>query len=47
MSRPGLEIETVEAGGRLKPVADYILERDHEHPDEAPDGESWEDWLCE
>jgi hypothetical protein len=31
----------VEAAERLKPVADYVRERD----DVAPDGEPWEDWL--
>ena len=36
-----LEIETVKAGDRRKPVADYIKERD----DVAPDGDTWEDWL--
>jgi hypothetical protein len=33
----GLEVETVEATDRSKPVADYIRERD--------DGEDWEEWL--
>jgi hypothetical protein len=37
----GLEVEDVEAGDRRKAVADYIAQRD----DDAPDGESWEDWL--
>ena len=40
----GLEVETVEQGERRKPVADYVLERDTENPNEAP-GRSWEDWL--
>ena len=37
----GLEVEDVEEGEKRKPVADYVLERE----DEAPDGESWEEWL--
>jgi hypothetical protein len=37
----GLEVENVEAADRRKPTADYIAQRE----DDAPDGESWEDWL--
>jgi len=37
----GLEVEDVEAGERLKPVADYVRERD----DVTPDGDEWEEWL--
>jgi hypothetical protein len=37
----GLEVEDVEAGERLKPVADYVCERD----DVAPDGDEWKEWL--
>ena len=33
----GLEVEDVEVGERLKPVADYVRERD--------DGDEWEEWL--
>src|SRR5262249_36119713 len=33
----GLEVEDVDAGERLKPVADYVRERE--------DGECWEPWL--
>jgi hypothetical protein len=40
-SAEGPEVETVEAGKRRKPVADYVLERE----DSAPDGDSWEEWL--
>ena len=42
----GLEVETLEESKRRKPVADYVLERDamQERP-EAPDGETWEEWL--
>ena len=48
----GLEVEKVEVkknkeGEEIhKPVADYVLERDamQERP-EAPDGETWEEWL--
>jgi len=36
----GLEVEDVEEGEKRKPVADYL-----EREDEAPDGESWEEWL--
>jgi hypothetical protein len=41
----GLEVETVKEGKRHKPVADYVRERDEEFPNEAPDGDTWEDWL--
>jgi hypothetical protein len=37
----GLEVETVEAGDRRKPVAQYVLDRE----DTAPTGETWEEWL--
>jgi len=36
-----LEVETVEAGERRKPAADYVRERD----DTAPNGETWDEWL--
>ena len=36
----GLEVETVEAGDRRKPVADYVLDATT-----RPDGEHWEEWL--
>jgi hypothetical protein len=34
----GLEVETIKAGDRRKPVADYIVERDQ-------DDEDWAEWL--
>ena len=36
----GLEVETVEAGKKRKPVADYVAE----HPCEEDEGD-WEEWL--
>jgi hypothetical protein len=36
-----LEVETVKAGDRRKPVADYIKAR----TDMAPDGDDWDSWL--
>ena len=47
----GLEVETVEVTqnkdgeDKRKPVADYVLERDRTHPNEARGGTSWEEWL--
>ena len=41
----GLEVETVPLGDKRKAVADYVLERDEEFPNEAPGGTSWEVWL--
>jgi hypothetical protein len=41
----GLEVEEVPPGQRRKPVANYVLKRDAEFPDEAPSGTSWDDWL--
>lgn len=41
----GLEVEEVERGNKYKPVADYVLQRDAEHPNEAPGGTSWQNWL--
>ena len=41
----GLEVETVPQGEKRKAVANYVLERDAEFPNEAPGGTSWEEWL--
>ena len=42
----GLEVETLKESERRKPVADYVKKkRDEEHPNEAPSGVSWEEWL--
>jgi hypothetical protein len=41
----GLEVETVPQGEKRKAVADYVLKRDEEFPNEAPGGTSWEEWL--
>ena len=41
----GLEVENVERGDKRKPVADYVLKREAEFPNEAPGGVSWEEWL--
>ena len=30
---------------KRKPVADYVLKRDRDFPNEAPGGISWEEWL--
>jgi hypothetical protein len=40
-----LEVETVPRGEKHKAVADYVLQRDEQHPNEAPGGTSWEEWL--
>jgi hypothetical protein len=42
----GLEVETVEAGERRKPVADYVIERDDLPSDYDADADGdWADWL--
>ena len=41
----GFEVETVPQGEKRKAVANYVLERDAEFPNEAPGGTSWEEWL--
>jgi hypothetical protein len=40
-----LEVETIPRGERLKPVAQYVLDRDAAYPNEAPGGTLWEEWL--
>jgi hypothetical protein len=37
----GLEVEEIAETDRRKPVADYVLERE----DDAPNGDTWEEWL--
>ena len=42
----GLEVETIsEPEKGRRPIADYVLNRDREFPNEAPGGISWEKWL--
>ena len=41
----GFDVETVPQGDKRKAVANYVLERDAEFPNEAPGGTSWEEWL--
>ncbi len=40
----GLEVEPVEEKDKRKPVADYIVEQEAEHPCEEPEGD-WAEWL--
>jgi hypothetical protein len=39
------ETETKSGKVLRRPVADYVRKRDKKHPNEAPGGISWEDWL--
>ena len=40
-----MEVEKVEKGKKRKAVANYVLKRDADFPNEAPGGTSWEEWL--
>jgi hypothetical protein len=41
----GLEVEDLEASDQHKAVAAYVLDYDAVHPNDSPDGTSWEEWL--
>ena len=41
----GLEVEDIPKPEKRRAIADYVLKRDAEFPNEAPDGVSWEEWL--
>jgi hypothetical protein len=41
----GLEVETIPKPEKRRAIADYVLKRDAEFPNEAPGDTSWEEWL--